>query len=68
MPPDSIVNPESHLYSRVDLMLTGAGIQPLSESVVGADPSDRLMPSGLWPTDHASLVATLGLKPLPDGH
>ena len=64
VPPDSIVNPASQLSSRVDYILTGAGLQPLSVTLVGDQPSARTS-SGLWPSDHAGIVETIGLDPLP---
>jgi endonuclease/exonuclease/phosphatase family metal-dependent hydrolase len=67
VPPDTIVNPVSQLHERVDYVFAGPGVEPLSIELVGADPSSRLPGSGLWPTDHAGLVATLGLDPLPNG-
>lgn len=67
VPPDTIVNSVSQLHERVDYVFSGQGIEPLAVDRVGADPSARLAGSGLWPTDHAGLVATLGLDPLPNG-
>jgi hypothetical protein len=62
VPPDSIVNATSQLHNRVDLILAGQGLDPLSESLLGADPSSRT-PSGLWASDHAGLSATFELEP-----
>jgi hypothetical protein len=59
-PPDSIVNPVSHLYARVDYVLTRGPFTPIDLHLVGADPSARTA-SGLWPSDHAGLVAQLGI-------
>lgn len=47
------------LYERIDLVLLRGGLVPVSASVVGDEPSDRL--GGLWPSDHAGVVATLRL-------
>jgi endonuclease/exonuclease/phosphatase family metal-dependent hydrolase len=52
----AIDNPTSTLYERIDLMLTRGGLDAKRISRVGADPSTRT-PSGLWPSDHAGLVA-----------
>jgi endonuclease/exonuclease/phosphatase family metal-dependent hydrolase len=53
-------NPNPTLTKRVDLVLTSGGFQTVSADVVGEEPSDRT-PSGLWPSDHAGVVATLRL-------
>ncbi len=64
VPPDSIRNPISQLTERVDYLLAKGGVLTLEEHLVGADPADRA-PSGLWPSDHAGIVATIGIDPLP---
>ena len=38
---------------------TSRGLVARRAEVVGDEPGDRLVPSGLWPSDHAGLVATL---------
>jgi endonuclease/exonuclease/phosphatase family metal-dependent hydrolase len=53
-------NPNPTLTKRVDLVLTRGGFSTVSADVVGEDPADRT-PSGLWPSDHAGVVATLRL-------
>jgi len=53
-------NPDPTLTKRIDLVLTRGGFASLSADVVGEEPSDRT-PSGLWPSDHAGVVATLRL-------
>jgi hypothetical protein len=46
---------------RIDLVLfRGAGVRLEAVELVGADPDDRT-PSGLWPSDHAGVVAELTL-------
>jgi endonuclease/exonuclease/phosphatase family metal-dependent hydrolase len=65
VPPDTIVNPISKLHNRVDQILTSDGLTPLSETVLGGDPSARTTPTGLWPSDHAGLTATLRIEPNP---
>ncbi len=64
VPPDSIVNSTSQLYDRIDYVLARGGLDVFGEHLVGADPADRTA-SGLWPSDHAGIVATLGIEPLP---
>jgi endonuclease/exonuclease/phosphatase family metal-dependent hydrolase len=44
---------------RVDLVLHRGGFVPRGASVVGADPAS--MRDGLWPSDHAGVVATVEL-------
>ena len=51
------------LTERVDYVLTGPGITPLSETLFNTSPSEMF--DGLWPTDHAAIAATIGLDPLP---
>lgn len=53
-------NPSPTLTKRVDLVFTRGGFETLSAKVVGEDPADRT-PSGLWPSDHAGVVAKLRL-------
>jgi hypothetical protein len=45
----------------VDLVLTRGPFHVGKASLVGGGTADRL-PSGLWPSDHASVVATLELE------
>ena len=47
------------LSSRIDLVLTGAGIRATRARVVGEERADRVR--GLWPSDHAGVVARLRL-------
>lgn len=50
---------ESHdLYSRIDLIVFRGDMTVASARVVGDQPGDRT-PGGLWPSDHAGVVATL---------
>jgi endonuclease/exonuclease/phosphatase family metal-dependent hydrolase len=58
VPPDSIVNPVSALSTRVDYVFAGGGFDIIDEHIIGNTPAERT-PSGLWPTDHAGIVATL---------
>jgi endonuclease/exonuclease/phosphatase family metal-dependent hydrolase len=50
----------SPLTKRVDLVFTRGGFETVSADVVGEEPGDRTA-SGLWPSDHAGVVATLRL-------
>jgi endonuclease/exonuclease/phosphatase family metal-dependent hydrolase len=49
-------NPVSQLYQRIDLVLTHGRVFPWGAALIGADPRNR-MPDGLWPSDHAGVVA-----------
>jgi hypothetical protein len=49
-------NPTSQLYQRIDLVLTRGGVRPWGAVLIGTNPKSRL-PDGLWPSDHAALVA-----------
>ena len=60
---DAISDPNAPLTSRVDYVLIGSGITPLSETLFNIAPTEMF--GGLWPTDHAAIAATIGLDPLP---
>jgi endonuclease/exonuclease/phosphatase family metal-dependent hydrolase len=51
-------NPVSELDRRLDLILTRGAITPISAKLVATGPACRTS-SGLWPTDHAGLLAKL---------
>ena len=51
----------SMLTERDDLVLTRGPFSDGKASIVGNHPADRL-PSGLWPSDHAGVVAILELE------
>jgi endonuclease/exonuclease/phosphatase family metal-dependent hydrolase len=58
---DDLLNKASHLSDRRDFVLFGNGsFQTTEVQVVGASSADRT-PSGLWPSDHAGVVAKLRL-------
>jgi hypothetical protein len=57
-------DPSPTLTKRIDLVLTRGGFETVVAEVVGQEPGDRT-PSGLWPSDHAGVVATLRV---PGGH
>jgi len=58
---DDLLNKVSHLSDRRDFVLFSNGsFQTTEAEVVGASPADRT-PSGLWPSDHAGVVAKLRL-------
>jgi len=49
-------NPLSELYQRIDLVLAHGKVTPWAAVLIGTDPRSRLA-DGLWPSDHAALVA-----------
>jgi endonuclease/exonuclease/phosphatase family metal-dependent hydrolase len=51
-------NPDSQLTHRIDLLLFRGTFRVAAIHLIGSNPSD-LTPSGLWPSDHAGVVATL---------
>ncbi len=53
-------NPTSALVERIDIVFTRDDFVVLGAEVVGEEPADRTA-SGLWPSDHAGVVSTLGL-------
>lgn len=55
-----LLNPVSILDLRVDHVLYRGGFRVLAADIVGDNPADRT-PSGLWPSDHAGVAATLKL-------
>ncbi len=48
---------------RLDLILTRGAIHGTSSELVGEDPLSDITPSGLRPSDHAGVTATLVLEP-----
>jgi endonuclease/exonuclease/phosphatase family metal-dependent hydrolase len=54
-------NRSATLTKRIDLVLTRGGFVPVAVDVVGEETADRT-PNGLWPSDHAGVVATLRLS------
>lgn len=55
-------NTESTLTHRIDLVFTGTVPEEAAAVVLGDEPQDRT-PSGLWPSDHAGVAATVLLPP-----
>ena len=51
-------DPTDRLRARIDLVLTRGPIAATEAFLVGQAPAD--LHSGLWPSDHAGVVATLG--------
>ena len=59
---DDLRNMTVDLTQRLDLVLFRGGLCAFDADLVGEKLTDRT-PSGLWPSDHAGIVATLGLQP-----
>lgn len=55
---ETLRNPASTLSARIDLILFRGDFDVEAIDVVGDNPADRT-PSGLWPSDHAGVTATL---------
>lgn len=57
-----ILNPVSNHFERIDQIFVRnvEGITDIATTTIGDKPSDRL-PSGLWPSDHAGVVAQITL-------
>jgi endonuclease/exonuclease/phosphatase (EEP) superfamily protein YafD len=56
--PDTLRNPTPQLHVRLDYLLGRGPFSVVAAHLVGASPSDKT-PSGLWPSNHAGIVATL---------
>jgi endonuclease/exonuclease/phosphatase family metal-dependent hydrolase len=54
----NLLNARSKLEHRIDLVLLRGAFAVENINLIGNKPSDRT-PSGLWPSDHAGVVATL---------
>jgi endonuclease/exonuclease/phosphatase family metal-dependent hydrolase len=54
----TLTDPDNPLTSRIDLVLFGDGVKAPRATIVGDDPADMTV-SGLWPSDHAGVVARL---------
>ena len=54
----NLLNTTSSLDQRIDLVLSRGGVGVDDIHLIGDSESDRT-PSGLWPSDHAGVVATL---------
>jgi endonuclease/exonuclease/phosphatase family metal-dependent hydrolase len=53
-------NPVSLANERIDFLFARGGPVALGATIVGDEPADRT-PDGLWPSDHAGVVASFGL-------
>jgi endonuclease/exonuclease/phosphatase family metal-dependent hydrolase len=55
---DDLLNPMSILDTRIDVVLFHGDLQVRAVAVTGDDPANRTT-SGLWPSDHGGVAATL---------
>jgi hypothetical protein len=55
-----LLNTTVNLTQRIDLVLFRGSLSAVDADVVGDELNDRT-PSGLWPSDHAGLMARIGL-------
>lgn len=56
-------NPESIHFKRIDVIFTSGMPAQVEANLVGVDPEDKTTPLGLWPSDHAGVVARLRFIP-----
>jgi endonuclease/exonuclease/phosphatase family metal-dependent hydrolase len=63
----NLLNPTSQLSQRIDLVLFRGGFGVTDISLIGNQPGDRTA-SGLWPSDHAGVAATLRLPSHQHAH
>ena len=56
--------PGSMLSQRIDVILSRAFV-PVDAALMGTNPNSDLTPSGLWPSDHAGVVASFAVDPKP---
>jgi endonuclease/exonuclease/phosphatase family metal-dependent hydrolase len=59
---EDLRNAVSEFDQRIDLVLVRGNAHVRQARTVGGEPDDRT-PDGLWPSDHAGVVATLQLRP-----
>ena len=64
---ENMLNATSQLNHRIDLVLFRGGFDVADISLIGNRPTDRTS-SGLWPSDHAGVAATLRLPPHHHAH
>lgn len=54
----TLTDPDNPLTSRIDLVLHSTDVKAARATIVGDDPAE-MTASGLWPSDHAGVVARL---------
>ncbi len=58
---EDLRNPETTLDQRLDWILYRGKVRAISSVVVGAEPRERT-PEGMWPSDHAGVLARVHLQ------
>ena len=58
---DDLLNPESQHFKRVDVIFARTAPSENKANLVGVDQEDKT-PSGLWPSDHAGVIARLRFR------
>lgn len=62
-----LLNAVSLLFQRIDYILFKNGWEPIEAKLVGESQKDRTK-TGLWPSDHAGVSASLHLEDQHDYH
>jgi len=62
---ENLLNRAPKLFVRIDLVQFRGAFSPKQATVVGNTPRDKTA-SGLWPSDHAAVAATLRIGIEPD--
>jgi endonuclease/exonuclease/phosphatase family metal-dependent hydrolase len=55
---ENLLNPVPTFTTRLDYVMTRPSVPVIRTRLIGIDPDNRT-PTGLWPSDHAGVVATL---------
>jgi len=63
---ENLLNLPSALDERIDFVFHRGGLTTIGVDLIGEDPADRIVPPGLWPSDHAGVLAVLRVVPEPD--
>jgi endonuclease/exonuclease/phosphatase family metal-dependent hydrolase len=58
---EDLLNAASLLDQRIDIVFSRGPWSALDADIVGEEQADRTSPTGLWPSDHAGVVAELRL-------
>jgi endonuclease/exonuclease/phosphatase family metal-dependent hydrolase len=62
----NLLNFPSALDERIDVVFHRGALQTVSVDVIGEEPGDRIVPPGLWPSDHAGVLATFSVVAEPN--
>lgn len=67
-PNDRATDPNATYTEDDDHVFTRGGLSVFDEHLVGNTAPNPAPTSFIWPSDHAGVVATIGIDPLPNGH